>query len=263
MKSLSESLNWIDQQQGKWLDWPNSGSGAQCTDLPAYYMKFHGVAWPGAAAAKDLWDRNLDANFERSNVPKPGAIAVWSGKVGSGFGHEALVREVYADGSFRSLDQNYKPFDLNNGSAGAWVKHNMNNILGFWVPKFAPEPAPTVLAPAAPLPTVQAGAAQHKVVAGDTFWGLEDRYSWPHGILQQLNPQIEPRALKIGAIINIPSGQPVKPTPQSAGRRYTIMPGDTFWGIEERFGLKHGILQEFNPSVNPKALQIRSEINLP
>mgnify|MGYP003608381841 CR=1 FL=1 len=41
---------------------------------------------------------------------------------------------------------------------------------------------------------------------------------------------------------------------------YQIKKGDTFWGLESGWSMKHGTLQRLNPGINPKALQIGQRI---
>ena len=45
--------------------------------------------------------------------------------------------------------------------------------------------------------------------------------------------------------------------------KHQIKDGDTFWGLEESNGWVHGTLQQLNPGLDPKGLQIGSEINTP
>lgn len=56
-----------------------------------------------------------------------------------------------------------------------------------------------------------------------------------------------------------PHSAPSSPQPSADGY-YTILPNDTFWGLEERWGLQHGTLQQYNPGVEPRALQIGQRI---
>jgi lysozyme len=44
----------------------------------------------------------------------------------------------------------------------------------------------------------------YKILKGDTFWGLESQFGWPHGILQKLNPGVNPKQLDIGQTIKVP-----------------------------------------------------------
>ncbi len=45
---------------------------------------------------------------------------------------------------------------------------------------------------------------EYIIQKGDTFWGLEEKWNIPHGILQDLNPTLNPRKLKIGQNIKMP-----------------------------------------------------------
>lgn len=46
------------------------------------------------------------------------------------------------------------------------------------------------------------------------------------------------------------------------GNLYTIKKGDTFWDLEEEWGIRHGMLQELNPKLDPLKLQIGQEIQI-
>ena len=60
-----------------------------------------------------------------------------------------------------------------------------------------------------------------------------------------------------------------KPEPEvshkqsDATKTYAIQKGDTFWGLEENWGLKHGTLTGLNPKVNPRKLRIGERIHVP
>lgn len=43
---------------------------------------------------------------------------------------------------------------------------------------------------------------------------------------------------------------------------YTIKKGDTFWNLEEEWGIPYGTLQDLNPNLDPKKLQIGQEIQI-
>lgn len=43
---------------------------------------------------------------------------------------------------------------------------------------------------------------QHKVVKGDTLWGISQKYKVPMAALLRMNPGINPKALQIGSLIN-------------------------------------------------------------
>lgn len=44
--------------------------------------------------------------------------------------------------------------------------------------------------------------------------------------------------------------------------KHTIVQGDTFWGLEERYNIPHGQLQQLNPGLDAKALPIGGQIVL-
>lgn len=99
---------------------------------------------------------------------------------------------------------------------------------------------------------------KHTIQKGDTFWGLEERNDWPHGTLQKLNPQLRPETLAIGSSIVVPTKPNAKP--DTVKTYYTIRPGDTFWGLEDAWGLPHGRLQQLNPDAEPRQLAIGQRI---
>lgn len=99
---------------------------------------------------------------------------------------------------------------------------------------------------------------KHIIASGDTFWGLEEQNGWEHGTLQALNPEMVATELQIGDEMIIPSNEKEE---QSINETYyTISRGDTFWGLENAWNLKHGTLQNLNPDLNPRTLQIGQSI---
>lgn len=52
--------------------------------------------------------------------------------------------------------------------------------------------------PGQPTTPPSAPETYYTIQQGDTFWGLEDAWQLPHGTLQQLNPDDDPRTLQIG-----------------------------------------------------------------
>lgn len=52
------------------------------------------------------------------------------------------------------------------------------------------------------------------------------------------------------------------PAPQSAGGRATrvLVRGDTFWSLEEKLGITHGKLQEWNPNLDARKLPVGSAV---
>lgn len=134
------------------------------------------------------------------------------------------------------------------GTAGLWVASN----------PVASEPVQPVSTPPAPAQT-----HQYVIKAGDTFWGLEQVNGWSHGILQNLNPGVDPTKLQISEQITVPGAGTPTPQPAPTGAKHTIQSGDTFWGLEQANGWQHGTLQGLNPGVVATALQVGQQINIP
>lgn len=184
MKTQAQALTWIAQQIGKSLNMDGK-YGAQCVDLPWYYQQFLGMPIQWVSSARLFWERDYGHMATKKSSPRPGDIAVWSGKVGLGHGHVALVLQVHDNGDFTSVDQNYYDFDINQGSPAAKVRHNMNHVLGFIRPAFQPEPKPQpkpAPQPAPPRPQPQPGPGGRFIVLNkwpnkpSSLWHLAEMY---------------------------------------------------------------------------------------
>ena len=106
----------------------------QCVDLVQQYNKDVIGAPPMSGNGKD-YDRNPRPThyaYHKNTlwyIPPRGAVAVWNGNVGGGFGHVSVVLEASLM-RFTSLDQNW-PI----GGEVQKVKHNYTNVLSFLVPR--------------------------------------------------------------------------------------------------------------------------------
>lgn len=90
---------------------------------------------------------------------------------------------------------------------------------------------------------------QNGKIAGKTIVG-SDRVS---GIIGILRPRTN----------STDSSTQDASTPPQNKNKYTIQPADTFWDLEKNNGWPTGTLQELNPALDPKKLQIGSEITIP
>lgn len=105
---------------------------------------------------------------------------------------------------------------------------------------------------------------KHRIVAGDTFNGIDIANGWPIGTTQGLNPGVNPRTLQIGSYVNVPAGKVAsKPAVAKTKKTWVIRSGNTFWGLETKNGWPHGTLQHLNPGVDPTKLRIGSRITIP
>lgn len=235
--------------------------GAQCVDLFNYYNKeVVGAPWigtPATGGARDLYEVASPARQEYykligpDEVVQAGDVEVAgapNGRYVEGGKTVFLGHVRIALGGGRYIEQNGK---VSQSTAITTAK--LSGKLGVLRPlKFIGQNSPQNVEP----PTQNKN--KHTISQGETFWGIEELKGWPHGTLQKLNPELDPKRLGIGQQINVPD-EPVA-APSAAETYYTIQQGDTFYGLEDAWQLPHGTLQQLNPGVNPRTLQIGSKI---
>lgn len=107
----------------------------------------------------------------------------------------------------------------------------------------------------------QRNVAAGAVVNEGSVIGLVGSSGWATG------PHLHLEIVRGGAAVDPQpyiSGQTSSPTPAPrtppSDGVYVIQKNDTLWGLEERWNLPHGRLQELNPGQDPRALQIGQHI---
>ena len=273
---------WVNQWNGRGID-EDGAYGNQCWDLAAKYAK-ELIGCPrlptkpggngGARHVFEIFMAPLPQYFDRivndpnnpNQVPQPGDLIVWGAPMGTlvengvstAYGHIAVVLEAHpGESKFKVFEQTAAV------GVASEVVRNYRYVLGWLAPKVRPAfdaaPAPAVEEPAWTAPAMPAG--EHYLLAKeDTFWGLETAWGLPYGTLQSLNPSLDARRLPVGQHIRIRHPAVVE-TPADPNF-YTIKADDTFWDLENRWGLAHGTLQAYNPELNPRALAIGQRIRL-
>lgn len=258
--TLISVAQFKEKYDGKSVDFDKK-YGAQCVDLFNFYnaevVGAPFIGTPTTGGARDLYetDSQVRAKFYKKlpadSSVQAGDVLVYgdpNGRFISGgrvifLGH---VRIALGNGVF--IEQNGK-------ISGKTIvgSDKVSGLLGVLRPlRFIGENSPQNVPPATQ------NKNKHIIAPGDTFWGLEERHNIPHGTLQQLNPQYDPRALPVGGELRLYSDTPADPgTPETY---YTIARGDTFWGLEDAWGIPHGTLQRINPGVEPRSLQIGQRI---
>lgn len=237
--------------------------GAQCVDLFNFYnSEVVGAPWigtPATAGARDLYEVD---NPERAKFYKklaadsqlqPGDVQV-AGEPNGRYVENGVqkflghVRIYIGDGQF--IEQNGKI-----AQKTAITNAKLTGVLGVLRPlRFIGENSPQNV------PNDQQNKNKHKIEPGDTFWGIEERLSIPHGTLQQLNPGLDAKKLPIGGFITLP-GEPA-PAASATEEYYTVKSGDTYWGLEDAWQLPHGTLQQLNPTIPAKAIPIGARIRI-
>jgi len=92
----------------------------------------------------------------------------------------------------------------------------------------------------------------HVVRHGDTLWSMSRHYQTSLDLIEQHNPGIQKRYLKIGETVVIPAfGDNIKPPvrPAATGSldgRHIVMKGDTLWSLGIRYGIDPQTLAEEN-----------------
>lgn len=97
----------------------------------------------------------------------------------------------------------------------------------------------------------------HKVVSGDTLWGLANKYDTNVDTLKALNPEISVQAIQVGTTLLIePKSEPIKATP----KYHTIVRGDTFWELSKKYSMSIDELEKLNPKVNALKLVVGEKV---
>ena len=109
------------------------------------------------------------------------------------------------------------------------------------------KPAPKPVAKAEPKKVAPKTAPKtHKVVKGDSYWSIGQKYGIDYKVIQEINKGKE---LKPGDFVRLDAGV-VDKTPQ---RMYTVKSGDSYWKIGKQFGIDYRKLQRINSNkqLNP------------
>jgi membrane-bound lytic murein transglycosylase D len=91
----------------------------------------------------------------------------------------------------------------------------------------------------------------HVVRHGDTLWSMSRHYGASLNMIEQHNPGVSNRYLRIGETIIIPAfgdvAPPVRPVfSQSLNGRHVVQRGETFWSLGRRYDIDPQVLAEEN-----------------
>ena len=114
----------------------------------------------------------------------------------------------------------------------------------------------------------------HEVSAGETLWRIARNYRVTVAELRAANPEVEPRRMRIGALLVVPRGGSA-PGPPAAGdgdagegpadheRVHTVRRGDTLWGIARTHGVELERLLAHNEIEAHTTIRPGDEIRIP
>jgi len=118
--------------------------------------------------------------------------------------------------------------------------------------------ATTVTASASVLATPVIAAATpagitYTVVAGDTLWGIADRYGTTVSMLASINHISNQNLIFAGDVLTVPEGTSASRSPNRDGT-YRVSEGDTLWSIAARFGSTVSVLAATNNVTDPNLI---------
>jgi len=112
----------------------------------------------------------------------------------------------------------------------------------------------------------------HVVRQGDTLWSLSRHYGASLNLIEQHNPGITNRYLKIGESILIPAFAGVTPAPAPAARpaaraafngTHVVASGETLWSLSRRYGVTPQALAEANGMRLDQILNVGRTLKVP
>lgn len=98
---------------------------------------------------------------------------------------------------------------------------------------------PAAKKPAAKKPAAKTTPKTHKVVKGDSYWAIGEKYGIDYKKIQEINKN---KTLKPGDLVRLDSGV-VDNAPK---RMYTVKSGDSYWKIGKQFGVDYRKIQRLN-----------------
>lgn len=102
----------------------------------------------------------------------------------------------------------------------------------------------------------------YKVQSGDTFYLISLRYGVSAASLMKANNATESTILYPGKFITIPSATPSS-APTDNHRIHTVVPGETYWSISQKYGVSFIKLLEVNQATDKSWLNIGDKVILP
>jgi membrane-bound lytic murein transglycosylase D len=107
----------------------------------------------------------------------------------------------------------------------------------------------------------------HIVRRGDTLWSMSRNYGTSVNMIEQHNPGISSRYLRIGETVVIPAfpgvSPPARAAVQGTSGAHTVLRGETFWSIGRRYNVDPTLLAEANGMLLTDILHAGRTLRLP
>ena len=125
-------------------------------------------------------------------------------------------------------------------------------------PEPAPEPEPT------------ATVVEYRVQSGDTLLRIASKFGISSSALQSFNSISNPNRISIGQLLKIPTStdntnvaQAQEPEEPEVQNTYTVVSGDTIWGISRKLGISSSALARLNGINNSNFIRIGQVLKVP
>ena len=131
-------------------------------------------------------------------------------------------------------------------------------------PDVAEEPEPT------PEPEPTATVVEYRVQSGDTLLRIASKFGISSSALQSFNSISNPNRISIGQLLKIPTStdntnvaQAQEPEEPEVQKTYTVVSGDTIWGISRKLGVSSSALAKLNGINNSNFIRIGQVLKVP
>jgi len=131
-------------------------------------------------------------------------------------------------------------------------------------PDVAAEPDPT------PEPEPTETVVEYRVQSGDTLLRIASKFGISSSALQSFNSISNPNRISVGQLLKIPTStdntnvaQAQEPEKPQAQKTYTVVSGDTIWGISRKLGVSSSALAKVNGINNSNFIRIGQVLKVP